>query len=155
MTKECTSIVGHFDGQGGVPGQYIWHCPMCHVQGYLRSHWMPPLGDYLLRIAPVATRATSKQTTINKYTYFAGCFDGHGNAPVHNRHIVRWRRSRASRRCAGAIQMASPDAACPRLPQKPLDAAIGQLLTLYCPSSLHGNRQTNNNQQIHLLCWPF
>ncbi len=55
---------------------------MQHVQGYLRSHWMPPLDDYLLRIAPEATRATDKQTTINKYTYFAGRFDGHGNAPV-------------------------------------------------------------------------
>jgi hypothetical protein len=34
----------------------------------LRSHWMPPSGNYLLRIAPAATRATGKQTTINKYT---------------------------------------------------------------------------------------
>jgi hypothetical protein len=29
-------------------------------------------------------RATGKQTTINTYTYFAGHFDGHGNAPVRN-----------------------------------------------------------------------
>jgi hypothetical protein len=33
----------------------------------------------------VAARATGKQTTINKYTYKAGRFDGHGNAPVCNR----------------------------------------------------------------------
>ena len=25
---------------------------MQHVQGYLRSHWMPPLGNYLPHIAP-------------------------------------------------------------------------------------------------------
>jgi hypothetical protein len=58
---------------------------MQHVQSYLGSHWAPPLGNYLLRIAPAATRATGKQKTINKYTYFAGHFDGHGNAPVRNR----------------------------------------------------------------------
>jgi hypothetical protein len=44
------------------------------------------LGDYLLRIAPAIVRATGKkQTTINKNTYFAGRFDGYGNAPVRNR----------------------------------------------------------------------
>jgi hypothetical protein len=38
----------------------------------------------LLCIAPAATRATGKQTTINKYTNKAGRFDGHGNVPVCN-----------------------------------------------------------------------
>jgi hypothetical protein len=38
------------------------------VQGYSGSHLTPPLGDYLLPIAPAAARATGKQTTINKYT---------------------------------------------------------------------------------------
>jgi hypothetical protein len=57
---------------------------MLHVQGYLGSHWTLPLGNYSLQFAPAAARATDKQTTINKYTYFAGCFDGHGNAPVRN-----------------------------------------------------------------------
>jgi hypothetical protein len=68
MTNECTLSAGRFDGHGGAPEQYRWHCPMRHVQGYSGSHWMPPLGNYLLRIAPVAARATGKQTTINKYT---------------------------------------------------------------------------------------
>jgi hypothetical protein len=57
--------------------------------------------------------------------------------------------------CAGAIQMAFPNAACPQLLRKPLDAGIGQLLALYCPSGHQGNRHTNNNQQIHLQSWPF
>jgi hypothetical protein len=61
---------------------------MQHVQGYSGSHWMLTLGDYLLRIAPAAIRATCKQTTVNKYTYKAGCFDGHGNVPVRN-HVHR------------------------------------------------------------------
>jgi len=30
-------------------------------------------------------RATGKQTTMKKYAYFAGRFNGHGNAPVRYR----------------------------------------------------------------------
>jgi hypothetical protein len=41
---------------------------------------MPPLGNYLLCIAPAATRATANKITTKKYTYFAGHFDGHGIA---------------------------------------------------------------------------
>jgi hypothetical protein len=41
---------------------------MGHVQGYSRSPWTPASGDYSLRIAPAAARATGKQTTIIKYT---------------------------------------------------------------------------------------
>jgi hypothetical protein len=85
MTNKCTSSAGRFDGHGSAPVQYKVHHPMQHVQGYSGSHWMPTLGNYLLRIAPAAARATVKQTTINKHTYKAGHFDGHGNAPVHNR----------------------------------------------------------------------
>jgi hypothetical protein len=85
MTNKCTSSAGCFDVHGGAPEQYRRQCPMRHVQGYSGSPWTPPLGNYLLRIAPAATRATGKQTTINKYTYKAGRFDGHGNAPVRNR----------------------------------------------------------------------
>jgi hypothetical protein len=85
MTNKCTSVVGHFDSHGGAPGQYRWHRPMRHVQGYLGSHWTPPLGNYSLRIALAAARATGKQTTIKKCTYFAGHFDGCGGAPVQHR----------------------------------------------------------------------
>jgi hypothetical protein len=38
---------------------------MQHVQCYFGSHWMPALGNYSLRIAPAAARATGKKTTIN------------------------------------------------------------------------------------------
>jgi hypothetical protein len=75
MTNKCASVAGHFDGHVKA---------MPHVQGYSGSHWTPALGDYLLRIAPAATRATGIQTTINKYTCKDGHFDGHGDAPVCN-----------------------------------------------------------------------
>jgi hypothetical protein len=64
--NECTSSAAHFKGLTDVPEQYRWHRLMWHVQGYSGSHWTSALGDYLLRIAPAATRATGKQTTINK-----------------------------------------------------------------------------------------
>ncbi len=90
MVSTCSSIIGHFNGRGGPPVQYEVHCPIQHVQGYSRSHWAPPLGDYLLSIAPAAARATGK----NKHTYKAGCFDGHCNAPTTR--IAWWRRSKSS-----------------------------------------------------------
>jgi hypothetical protein len=83
--NECTSSTGHFDGHGGAPEQYRWHCLMRHVQGYSGSHWTPASGGYLLRITPAAARATGIQTTINKYTCKASHLDGHGDAPVGNR----------------------------------------------------------------------
>jgi hypothetical protein len=52
---------------------------MQHDQGFIGSHWTPPLGDYSLRIAPAATRATANDAT---YTHFAGHFGGHRNAAV-------------------------------------------------------------------------
>ena len=65
MTNECTSSAGHFDGHSGALEQYRWHRPMGHVQGYSGSHWMLASGNYLLRVAPAAARATGKQTKIN------------------------------------------------------------------------------------------
>jgi hypothetical protein len=68
MVSTCSSGIGHFYGHGGPPVQYEAHRPMRHVQGYSKSHWTLPSGNYSLRIAPAAARATGKQTTINKYT---------------------------------------------------------------------------------------
>ena len=40
------------------------HRLMQHVQGYTGSHWMPPSGDYSLRIASAAARATANKTNM-------------------------------------------------------------------------------------------
>jgi hypothetical protein len=85
MTNKYTSSAGRFDGHSSAPEQYRWHRPMRHVQGYSRSHWTLPSGNYSLRITQATARATGKQTTINKYTEKGGRFDGHSNAPVRNR----------------------------------------------------------------------
>jgi hypothetical protein len=63
MASTCSSVVSRFDGHGGPPVQYEAHHPMQHVQGYSGSHWMLPLGNYSLRIAPAAARATANKMT--------------------------------------------------------------------------------------------
>jgi hypothetical protein len=85
VTNKCTSAAGHFDGHVDAMEQYTQHRLMQHVQANNQSHWMPPSGNYSLRIAPAAIRATSKQTTMKKYTYFAGHFDGHVDVLVRYR----------------------------------------------------------------------
>jgi hypothetical protein len=37
---------------------------MQHDQGFIGSHWMPPLGNYLLRITQAAARATINTTLV-------------------------------------------------------------------------------------------
>jgi hypothetical protein len=63
MTIKCSLSAIRFYGHGGLLVQYKAHHLMQHVQGYSRSHWTLPLGSYLLRIAPTATRATANKTT--------------------------------------------------------------------------------------------
>jgi len=54
----------YFDGHGEALKQYMRHRPMQHVQGYTGSHWTPPSGDYSLRIALAAARATANKTSM-------------------------------------------------------------------------------------------
>ncbi len=77
--------MGHFEGLGGALVTYGAHLPMQHDQGFAGSHWMPPLGDYSLRIARAAAGATANET---KCTHFAGHFDGRGDAAVQY-HVHR------------------------------------------------------------------
>jgi hypothetical protein len=81
MVSTYSSIVGHFDGHVDAWVQGCLYHPMQHVKGYTVSLWTPPLGNYLLHIALVAARATSKQTTINKYTKKGGHLDCRSGAP--------------------------------------------------------------------------
>jgi hypothetical protein len=62
-------------------------------------------------------------------------------------HLVR-RPFRWPQRWARAMQTASPDAACPGLLQKPLDATIRQLLATYRPSGKPG-QQANKQQSTN------
>ena len=51
--------------------------------------------------------------------------------------------------------MASPDAACPGLLWKPLDAIIGQILSPYCPSGRRGASKQNNNEKCTYFAGHF
>ena len=41
----------------------VAHCLIEHVKGFTGSHWMPPLGKCLRRIAPVATMVNELDRT--------------------------------------------------------------------------------------------
>ena len=53
--KKCRQIAGDFDCHTDAAVQHGAHCPIEHVQGFTRSHWMPPSGECLHHIAPAAT----------------------------------------------------------------------------------------------------
>jgi len=53
-TKKCRQIDNDFDGHGDAAVRRGAHRPMDHIQGFTRSHWMPPSGQCLRRIAPTA-----------------------------------------------------------------------------------------------------
>jgi len=52
--KKCRQITGNFDCHADVTIRCWVHCPMEHIQGFTQSHWMPPSGKCLRRIAPTA-----------------------------------------------------------------------------------------------------
>ncbi len=63
--------------------------------------------------------------------------------------MINWNRSHPPAtmvaKTASLLVVASPDAACPGLHQKPLDVAIGQLLAPYHPGGHQGDNQHNDD----------
>jgi hypothetical protein len=107
MASTCSSVVGRFDGHGGLPVRYKAHCLMQHVQGYSGSHWMLASGNYLLRIAPAATRAKGKQTTINKSPTKLAVLMAMAMRRYVTAPITQWRRSRALLEATGCHHWAT------------------------------------------------
>jgi hypothetical protein len=48
-SEKYTYFAGLSNGHNGVPLRYCAQCPMEEIFGFPRSHWMLPLGKYLLR----------------------------------------------------------------------------------------------------------
>jgi hypothetical protein len=70
--KKCRQIAGDFDGQAVVAVQCGMHRPMEHMPGFTRSHWMPPSGKCLYRIALAATKVINfgcKNKSITKLNF--------------------------------------------------------------------------------------
>ena len=80
----------HFDGHAEALKQYMWYRPMKHVQGYTRSHWTLPSGNYSLHIAPSAARATMQNVPTLLAVSIAIMM-----RRCDTEHIAWWRRSRA------------------------------------------------------------
>ena len=52
--KKCRQIDDDFDGHSDAAVRRGAHRPIKHIQGFTRSHWMPPLGECLHHIAAAA-----------------------------------------------------------------------------------------------------
>ena len=65
--KKCRRIAGDFDCHGDAAVQRGVHRPIEHVQGFSGSHWMPPSGKCLPRIAPGAAMVNEYIETTQKH----------------------------------------------------------------------------------------
>ena len=64
--KKCRRIADDFDCHRDAEVRRGAHCPIQHVQGFTQSHWMPPLGECLRRIALAAVMVDEFiETTLN------------------------------------------------------------------------------------------
>jgi hypothetical protein len=52
--KKCRQLNDNFDSHGDAAVRRGAHRPIKHIQGFTRSHWMPPSGECMRRIAPAA-----------------------------------------------------------------------------------------------------
>ena len=67
--KQYTTIATRFDGRDDAPVQCHVHFPMEGVQGFTRSHWTPPSGEYLLCIIPADNRVACKKKSTKRAPY--------------------------------------------------------------------------------------
>jgi hypothetical protein len=64
--KKCTQIAGDFDCHADAAVRRGARRPIEHIQGFTRSHWMPPLGECLRPIVPAAAMVDGfVETTLN------------------------------------------------------------------------------------------
>ena len=91
-TRECASVTGYYDGYAKAMKWYMRHCPMQHVQGYTWSHWTLPFGNYSLRFAPAATRATANKTVMWNVPTLLAISMAMAVRLYYTVCITRWRR---------------------------------------------------------------
>ncbi len=97
-TNKCTSAAGHFDGHADVWVQCCLYHPMQHVQGYTRTLWTPPLGDYSLCVTPSTARATGNTKNAPTLLAILLAMTMHRYVTVC---ITWWRRSMGSLEATG------------------------------------------------------
>jgi hypothetical protein len=67
--KQYTTVVTRFDSCDDAAVQCCIHCLLERVQGFTRSHWTPPSGEYLLRIIPSDNGVACKKKITKKAPY--------------------------------------------------------------------------------------
>jgi hypothetical protein len=67
--KQYTTVATHFDGHNDAPLQCRVHRPIEGVQGFTRSHWTPPSGEYFLRIIPADNGVACKKKSTKRAPY--------------------------------------------------------------------------------------
>jgi hypothetical protein len=76
---------------------------MQHDQGFTGSHWTPPSGDYWLRIAPAAARATANKTKVQNVSSLPTIVMAITVCQYNTAPIAQWRRFiafiKATKRC--------------------------------------------------------
>jgi hypothetical protein len=90
--NKLTSVDGRFDGHAEALKQYMWHRLMQHDQGYIGSHWTLPSGDYMLRIASAAARATINKTMMQHVATLMAIWMAVAEQRYYTPSISRWRR---------------------------------------------------------------
>jgi hypothetical protein len=60
--KKYRRIAGDFDCHANAAVRRGAHLTIEHVQGFTRSHWMPPSSEWLRHIAPSATMVDKNNT---------------------------------------------------------------------------------------------
>ena len=67
--QKCRQIADNFDCHADAAVRRGAHCLMEHIQGFTRSHWMPPSSTCLGHIAPAAAMVDEfVETTQNTNT---------------------------------------------------------------------------------------
>ena len=71
--KKCRQIDDDFGGHGDAAVRCGAHRPMEHIQGFTRSHCMPPSGECLRHIAPTAAMVDEFEQntqTLTKHNFY-------------------------------------------------------------------------------------
>ncbi len=109
--NKCTSAVGHFDVHVDAMVQCTQHCPIPHVQGYIRSHWMLPVGNYACSVSvsvlpwrPPGQQST-KQQWKNTPSFLAFSMAIAVCRYVTIASITQWRRLKALLEATGCCHL--------------------------------------------------
>ena len=97
----------HFDARADAPARHRRHRPIEGVQGFTRSHWTPPLGEYLGRIAPDGQRVQMPLKKYEKVPYLSAVSLALSVRRYVTKRIARRRGSRAIPEATGRRLRAS------------------------------------------------